>query len=146
MLLMVVCSYYGRVMNRNRFAAPIGTLAVALWLMIATFPLPAIAVQSQTAAPAAQSQGAQPAPSRMRQPERLVYKPSGFWTSSRPAVGGAYRYGMLLVGTLAGVMGGVLIFVVLRRHRGMRDRNLPAWAVDPAPTPVSPGPEQTREP
>ena len=30
--------------------------------------------------------------------EYLTERPSGFWTSNRPAVGGAYRYRLLLVG------------------------------------------------
>jgi hypothetical protein len=30
--------------------------------------------------------------------EYLTERPSGFWTSNRPAVGGAYRYRLLLIG------------------------------------------------
>jgi hypothetical protein len=52
----------------------------------------------------------------MPRPEPLLQKPSGFWTSGRPAVGGAYRYRLLGIGT--GVMlvtAGVMIWVI-RRH------------------------------
>lgn len=48
--------------------------------------------------------------------EPVLRKPSGFWTSGRPAVGGAYRYRLLGIGT--GVMlvtAGVMIWVI-RRH------------------------------
>jgi hypothetical protein len=30
--------------------------------------------------------------------EIIYNRPSGFWTSNRPAVGGAYRYRLLLIG------------------------------------------------
>jgi hypothetical protein len=54
----------------------------------------------------------------MRQPEVLTEKPSGFWTSNRPAVGGAYRYRMMLVGiAIAAIMGTVIVVVIKRNTR-----------------------------
>jgi hypothetical protein len=41
-----------------------------------------------------------------RQPEQLEHRPSGFWTSNRPAEHGAYRWRLLGLGiALAGTMG-----------------------------------------
>jgi hypothetical protein len=41
--------------------------------------------------------------------EILSDRPSGFWTSNRPAEGGAYRYRLMLVGfAVLGVMGIVI--------------------------------------
>jgi hypothetical protein len=54
----------------------------------------------------------------MREPEILHAKPSGFWTSNRPAVGGAYRYRMLLIGVgIASIMGTIMIVVIKRNGR-----------------------------
>lgn len=52
----------------------------------------------------------------MREPERLQYKPSGFWTSGRPAVGGAYRYRLLGIGVAVAVLAAILMIWVVRRH------------------------------
>ena len=54
----------------------------------------------------------------MREPEILHAKPSGFWTSNRPAVGGAYRYRMMGVGIgIAAIMGTIMIVVIKRNGR-----------------------------
>ncbi len=54
----------------------------------------------------------------MRQPEILHEKPSGFWTSNRPAVGGAYRYRMMLIGIgIAAIMGTVIVVVIKKNTR-----------------------------
>ena len=54
----------------------------------------------------------------MRQPEILHAKPSGFWTSNQPAVGGAYRYRMMLIGIgIAAIMGTIIIVVIKRNPR-----------------------------
>ena len=54
----------------------------------------------------------------MRQPEILHEKPSGFWTSNRPAVGGAYRYRMMLIGIgIAAIMGTVIVVVIKKNAR-----------------------------
>jgi hypothetical protein len=47
----------------------------------------------------------------MREPQQLSNRPSGFWTSNRPAVGGAYRWRMMGVGVL---VLGITMFFVLR--------------------------------
>lgn len=52
----------------------------------------------------------------MREPERLQYKPSGFWTSGRPAVGGAYRYRLLGIGVAVLVLTAIVMIWVVRRH------------------------------
>lgn len=39
---------------------------------------------------------------------------SGFWTSTQPAVGGAYKYRLLIVGLGAASVTGVLVFSLLR--------------------------------
>lgn len=47
---------------------------------------------------------------------KLVGKPSGFWTSPRPARGGAYRYRMLGIGAVLLAVTGFVTLRVLRRH------------------------------
>lgn len=49
-------------------------------------------------------------------PEILHAKPSGFWTSNRPAIGGAYRYRMLLVGVGIAALMGTFMIVLIKRH------------------------------
>jgi hypothetical protein len=45
-------------------------------------------------------------PRVQRQHEVLQHRPSGFWTSNRPAVGGAYRWRLLGIGVaLLGITG-----------------------------------------
>ncbi len=49
--------------------------------------------------------------------EILSERPSGFWTSNRPAVGGAYRYRLLGIGVaIAGIMGLVMVRIVKRAN------------------------------
>lgn len=49
--------------------------------------------------------------------EILSNRPSGFWTSNAPAVGGAYKYRLLGVGVaIAGIMALVLMRVVKRAN------------------------------
>ena len=51
-----------------------------------------------------------------REREVLRERPSGFWTSNKPAKGGAYRWRMLGIGVaLTGVMGIIIIRVIRRR-------------------------------
>jgi hypothetical protein len=52
--------------------------------------------------------------------EILNERPSGFWTSNRPAVNGAYRYRLLLVGL--GVLGVTAYFVVRALRRASAER------------------------
>lgn len=49
-----------------------------------------------------------------KQPEKLLDRPSGFWTTTRPARGGAYRWRIMAVG--AGVLA-ITVFFVLRLLR-----------------------------
>jgi len=56
----------------------------------------------------------------MREPERLTHKPSGFWTSGRPAVGGAYRYRLLGIGVAVLVLTAIMMVWVVRRHPSRR--------------------------
>jgi hypothetical protein len=50
----------------------------------------------------------------MRQPEHLTARPSGFWTSNRPAVGGAYRYRIMGMGAI------VLLITIFFLRRMLR--------------------------
>lgn len=62
-----------------------------------------------------------PAPgSRMRTLEVRRGGPSGFWTSARPAQGGAYRYRMLAVGLLALGITGFFVVRMLRKISAQR--------------------------
>lgn len=54
--------------------------------------------------------------------EELTDRPSGFWTSNRPAVGGAYRYRLLLIGVVIASITGVLLVRAIRRANHDRDR------------------------
>ncbi len=73
---------------------------------------------SPTAPAVPTSTGAPPAAplpgSVMRRPERLSDRPSGFWTSNRPAEGGAYRWRIMAV---AGAVLALSVFFVARMLR-----------------------------
>jgi hypothetical protein len=71
------------------------------------------AVEARAPGPAAQPEETD---SVMPQPERLMQKPSGFWTSGRPAVGGAYRYRLLGIGTGVMLVTAAMMVWVIRRH------------------------------
>jgi len=47
--------------------------------------------------------------------EVLSERPSGFWTSNRPAVGGAYRYRLLLIGVAVALGTGFLMWRIIRK-------------------------------
>ncbi len=47
--------------------------------------------------------------------EILENRPSGFWTSNRPAVGGAYRYRLLGIGIIICGVTGFFVVRALRR-------------------------------
>jgi hypothetical protein len=80
---------------------------------------PAAVEQPAAAEPAAADDTALLTPdTAMPAPEPLLQKPSGFWSSGRPAVGGAYRYRLLAIGTgvlLATV--GFTVWIVRRYPR-----------------------------
>jgi len=58
-----------------------------------------------------------PAPPAPPQHEILYERPSGFWTSNRPAVGGAYRYRLLGIGVVVAAGMGVLMWRLVKRAR-----------------------------
>lgn len=57
-----------------------------------------------------------------RQREILSERPSGFWTSNRPAVGGAYRWRLLGIGVVLAGATGFLILRTIRRANAERSR------------------------
>lgn len=60
---------------------------------------------------------AEPPPPR----PQLTSKPSGFWTSTRPARGGAYRYRMLGIGVALAAITGLVTVRIIRRHGARPD-------------------------
>ena len=48
--------------------------------------------------------------------EVLENAPSGFWTSNRPAVGGAYRYRLLGLGVAIAIGMGWFTWRIVRKH------------------------------
>lgn len=48
--------------------------------------------------------------------EVLSERPSGFWTSNRPAVGGAYRYRLLGIGVAIVLVMGLVTWRVVKRN------------------------------
>ena len=106
---------------------------------VAAQPVPPTPPPTATTAPAAPAPpavdtsplvppttGLAPEPPRpgsvMRQPERLSHRPSGFWTSNRPATGGAYRWRIMAAG---GLVLAIAVFFLLRLlRRAGRERLL----------------------
>jgi hypothetical protein len=56
----------------------------------------------------------------MRQPEILYNRPSGFWTSNRPAEGGAYRWRLLAIGGGIAAITGFLLVRAIRKASAER--------------------------
>ena len=52
--------------------------------------------------------------------EYLSERPSGFWTSNRPAVGGAYRWRLLGLGAAIALATGLLMWRAIRRANAER--------------------------
>lgn len=52
--------------------------------------------------------------------EQQPFRPSGFWTSTRPAKDGAYKYRLLGVGIVFAIGAGFLIRRVIRRANAER--------------------------
>lgn len=52
--------------------------------------------------------------------EVIYTRPSGFWTSNRPAVGGAYRWRLLGVGVVIAVLTGYGMARLVRRANAER--------------------------
>jgi hypothetical protein len=55
-----------------------------------------------------------------RKVEVLAHRPSGFWTSNRPAVGGAYRWRLLGIGVVLASASGLLMWRLTRRANAER--------------------------
>jgi len=55
-----------------------------------------------------------------RKVEILQHRPSGFWTSNRPAVGGAYRWRLLGLGVVLAAGTGYLMWRLVRRASAER--------------------------
>jgi len=52
------------------------------------------------------------------QTHEIIYnRPSGFWTSNQPAVGGAYKWRLLGVGVVVSAVTGLLVVRAIRRAR-----------------------------
>lgn len=52
--------------------------------------------------------------------EVLEHRPSGFWTSNRPATGGAYRYRLLGLGAVIALVSAGLMWRVVKRASSER--------------------------
>jgi hypothetical protein len=66
---------------------------------------------------------ASPAPALAEPPrthEILSERPSGFWTSNRPAVGGAYRWRLLGIGVAVAALTGYGMLRLVRRANAER--------------------------
>jgi hypothetical protein len=66
---------------------------------------------------------ASPAPALAEPPrthEILSERPSGFWTSNRPAVGGAYRWRLLGIGVAVAALTGYGMLRLVRRATAER--------------------------
>jgi hypothetical protein len=55
--------------------------------------------------------------------EILTERPSGFWTSNRPAVGGAYRYRLLGLGVVIAAVTGFFTWRLVKNASGPRPRS-----------------------
>lgn len=55
-----------------------------------------------------------------RKVEVLKHRPSGFWTSNRPATGGAYRWRLLGIGVVLASGAGLLMWRLTRRANAER--------------------------
>ena len=70
--------------------------------------------------------GAAPVVARAEPPQthEIIYtRPSGFWTSNRPAVGGAYRWRLLGIGGGVALLMGALVLYLVRRPMNSTDRS-----------------------
>ncbi len=57
-------------------------------------------------------------PTEERPHEILSDRPSGFWTSNRPAVGGAYKYRLLAIGVVVAGLTGFLMIRLVKNAKG----------------------------
>jgi hypothetical protein len=56
--------------------------------------------------------------------EIIYARPSGFWTSNRPAIGGADRYRLLGIGVVIAGITGYFMVRAIRRASADRDRRI----------------------
>lgn len=84
--------------------------------------------------------------SKMKVPEQITHHVSGFWTSNRPAIGGAYRYRMLLIGVgIAGITAFFMLRLIRRSRRAGDDGASSSSASRPAgPDPSASGSSAAR--
>lgn len=59
----------------------------------------------------------------MRKPEVLYNRPSGFWTSNAPAVGGAYKWRLLAIGSVICGLTAYFVVRLIRRTNAERLRH-----------------------
>jgi hypothetical protein len=76
----------------------------------------ALAIGMAAAAGSPASAGAEPPNTH----EILSNRPSGFWTSNRPAVGGAYRWRLLGIGVVIAAITGYGMLRLVRRANAER--------------------------
>ncbi len=61
-------------------------------------------------------------PTVERPHEILSDRPSGFWTSNRPAIGGAYKYRLLAIGIVVASLSGFFMVRLIKNAKGPRQR------------------------
>lgn len=61
-------------------------------------------------------------PTAERPHEILSDRPSGFWTSNRPAVGGAYKFRLLGIGVVVASLSGFFMVRLIKNNKGPRTR------------------------
>lgn len=93
--------------------------------LVLAFALFAASPVSADAIPADQSakidrgpMGTNPVDDVSRPHEILSDRPSGFWTSNRPAVGGAYKYRLLLIGVGLAALTGFFTYRLVKKTKG----------------------------
>lgn len=65
---------------------------------------------------------AAPAAAEPPHTHEIIYtRPSGFWTSNRPAVGGAYKWRLLEIGVAVGLLTGLLLARTIKRANKFRE-------------------------
>jgi hypothetical protein len=62
--------------------------------------------------------GTNPVEDVSRPHEVLSDRPSGFWTSNRPAVGGAYKWRLLLIGCAIALLTGLFTWRLVKNAKG----------------------------
>lgn len=99
--------------------------------LVLAFALFAAAPVSADELPADQSakidrgpMGTNPVDDVSRPHEILSDRPSGFWTSNRPAVGGAYKYRLLLIGVGLAALTGFFTYRLVKNTKGPAERRL----------------------